>query len=225
MRNMNAALAATNPMMEAAIEYANRGWPVFPCNPSTKQPFTVKGFKDATTDINQICVWWTRHPSAMIGLPTGIASGFWALDIDVKPDANGATALAMLELTNGALPVTMTASTPSGGTHYYFKYTDGVKNRGGLEPGIDVRGEGGYVIAPGSVRDDGCYYEWQSQVQELANAPAWLLGLVIKAPLTTPQAKTNVSGLGSNPVYSETGYYQRATEACWNSKQPQQPTK
>src|SRR6266550_9614443 len=82
MRNVNAALAATNPTMDAAIEYAKRGWPVFPCNPSTKQPYTAKGFKDATTDVNQICDWWTRHPAAMVGLPTGTTSGFWALDID-----------------------------------------------------------------------------------------------------------------------------------------------
>jgi hypothetical protein len=104
MRNMNAALAATNPVMDAAIEYANRGWPVFPCNPSTKQPYTNNGFKDATTDINQICDWWTLHPAAMIGLPTGTVTGFWVLDIDLKPDANGATGLAKLEAANGVLP-------------------------------------------------------------------------------------------------------------------------
>jgi hypothetical protein len=190
----------TNPIMDAAIEYANRGWPVFPCNPSTKQPYTAKGFNDSSTDVNQICDWWTRHPSAMIGVPTGAASGFWALDIDVKPDANGATALAKLEATNGILPTTPMVSTPSCGTHYYFKHQDGVKNRGGLEPGIDVRGEGGYVIAPGSVKDDGTYYAWQCE-SELAIAPAWLLALVIRAPLTTTQTKTGASG--SNPVYSE----------------------
>jgi hypothetical protein len=132
MKNTNAALPATNPMMDAAIDYSNRGWPVFPCDPSTKQPYTTKGFKDATTDVNQICDWWTRYPAAMVGLPTGTVSGLWVLDIDVKPDANGAIELAKLEAANGALPTTLTASTPSGGTHYYFRYAEGVKNRGAL---------------------------------------------------------------------------------------------
>jgi hypothetical protein len=189
----------TNPIIGAAIEYANRGWPVFPCHPSTKQPYTAKGFKDATTDVNQISVWWNLHPTAMIGVPTGTASGLWVLDIDVKSNANGAIELAKLEAANGSLPSTLKVSTPSGGTHYYFKHTEGVKNRGGLQPGIDVRGEGGYVIAPGSVREDGCFYEWQSQVRELAIAPAWLVALVIKAKAETPQTKTS----GSNQVYSE----------------------
>jgi hypothetical protein len=197
---MNAALAATNPTMDAAIEYSNRGWPVFPCNPSNKQPYTAKGFKDATTDINQICDWWTLHPAAMVGLPTGTASGFWVLDIDLKPDANGATELAKLEATNGVLPTTLSCSTPSGGTHYYFKHADGVKNRGGFAPGIDVRGEGGYVIAPGSVRDDGCYYDWNSDAKEPAAAPAWLLGLVIRATAEATQDNASVTG---NTAYVE----------------------
>ena len=69
---MNAlAQATTNRMMDSAIDCANRGWPVFPCNPSTKQPLTAKGFKDASIDINRIVDWWTRHPDAMIGVPTG----------------------------------------------------------------------------------------------------------------------------------------------------------
>jgi hypothetical protein len=181
MRNINAAYAATNPIVDSAIEYANRGWPVFPCNPSTKQPYTTNGFKDATTDIDQIYDWWTLRPKAMIGLPTGPSTGFWALDIDLKPGANGEEELAKLEAANGCLPDTPSVSTPSGGTHYYFKHTAGVKNRGGFEPGIDVRGDGGYVIAPGSVRDDGCYYDWKSGVKELAAAPPWLLALVVRA--------------------------------------------
>jgi hypothetical protein len=130
------AAVETNPILDAAIDYANRGLPVFPCDPSTKQPYTSKGFKDASTDVNQICAWWTRYPSAMIGLPTGAVSGFWALDIDVKADANGEIALAKLESANGDLPATPIASTPSGGRHYYFKHQAGV-NRGGLEPGIE----------------------------------------------------------------------------------------
>jgi hypothetical protein len=79
----------------------------------------------------------------MIGIPTGAASGIWVLDIDMKSEADGAAQLAKLEQANGRLPTTMIASTPSGGTHYYFKYEEGIRNRGSFEPGIDVRGEGG----------------------------------------------------------------------------------
>ena len=78
--------------------------------------------------------------------PTGAASGIWVLDIDVKPDANGAAELAKLEQIHGRLPKTLIVSTPSGGTHYYFQHTEGIGNRGRVEPGIDVRGQGGYVI-------------------------------------------------------------------------------
>jgi Bifunctional DNA primase/polymerase, N-terminal/AAA domain len=195
-------VTVSNPTLDAAIAYAERGWPVFPCDPATKQPYTSKGFKAATRDVRQISSWWARHPSAMIGVPTGVASGVWVLDIDMKSNANGAAALAKLEADNGVLPTTPKASTPSGGTHYYFKHQADVKNRGGLEPGIDVRGEGGYVIVPGSVKDDGTYYEWQCET-EPTSAPAWLLALVIKAKSEAPQTKTSVNGSGSNPAYSE----------------------
>jgi hypothetical protein len=197
---MKAASQALNPIMDTALAYANQGWPVFPCNPATKQPYTLKGFKVATTDANQIIDWWSGYPKAMIGVPTGVASGIWVLDIDVKPDTNGAAELAKLERANGALPVTLTASTPSGGTHYYFQFDEGIRNRGSLESGIDVRGEGGYVIAPGSVREDGCYYDWKSKGTGVATAPAWLLALV-KRPKATATPRTSTSN--SNPIYSD----------------------
>jgi hypothetical protein len=173
----------------AALEYAKSGWPVFPCNPTNKQPYTPKGFKDASTDPKQVAAWWSKHPNAMIGMPTGAASGVWVVDVDVKPNAKGAEELADLEKANGALPKTVVASTPSGGTHYYFGYVDGIGNRGGFKPGIDVRGEGGYVILPGSVRHDGCLYEWESKGAGVASAPDWLLHLV-ERPKEKPRAKT-----------------------------------
>jgi putative DNA primase/helicase len=67
----NPTLKSSNPIMEMALDYAKQGWPVFPCNPSTKQPYTAKGFKEATADVDRIVKWWTRQPNAMIGVPTG----------------------------------------------------------------------------------------------------------------------------------------------------------
>jgi hypothetical protein len=72
---MTATAQASNPTLETALDYASRGWPVFPCNPATKQPYTSNGFKAGTTDANQIIDWWSRYPKAMIGMPTGAASG------------------------------------------------------------------------------------------------------------------------------------------------------
>jgi hypothetical protein len=189
-------LHAFHPILNAAIEHANRGWPVFPCDSATKKPYTPNGFKDASTDVNQIMNWWSKYPNAMIGARTGAASGVWVLDIDVKQDANGPAELAKLEQTNGALPATLIASTPSGGKHYYFTHADGIRNRGSFEPGIDVRGEGGYVIAPGSVRDDGCYYDWESRGTDVATAPEWLLDMVI-----APKAKPRTGATNSNTSY------------------------
>lgn len=186
--------------LETALTYASQGWPVFPCDPATKQPYIRTGFKAATTDANQITAWWRQYPTAMVGLPTGAASGIWVLDIDLKPGANGAAELAKLEATHGNLPTTLIASTPSGGLHIYFSHVEGIRNRGSFEAGIDVRGEGGYVIAPGSVRHDGCVYEWKTRGTGIAAAPAWLLELVKPAKA---KASNRTSTNKSNPTYSE----------------------
>jgi hypothetical protein len=109
----------------------------------------------------------------------------------------------------------VTASTPSGGTHYYFQYNEGIRNRGSFEPGIDVRGEGGYVIAPGSVRSDGCYYDWKSKGTGVAAAPAWLLALVKQPKATaTPRASTNKS----NPIYSDAAIISELQKLIGTSK-------
>jgi len=69
--------------LEAALDYASRGMPVFPCNPLDKKPLTPNGFKDATKDEAQVRAWWQKWPNAMIGAPTGPASGMWVVDTDV----------------------------------------------------------------------------------------------------------------------------------------------
>jgi Bifunctional DNA primase/polymerase, N-terminal/AAA domain len=189
---------ATTPT-DLALGYAASGWPVFPCDPATKQPLTPKGFKDASLDHARIEAWWAKDPAAMIGVPTGSRSDIWVLDIDNKPDKDGFRALAALQAEHGALPETVTCRTPSGGSHIYFKCGGiEVRNRGNLEPGIDVRGEGGYVIAPGSVRADGCSYEWTAQPDDVADAPPWLLAKVVK-----PRAKDSKRLPGSNAPYVE----------------------
>src|SRR5262249_14056450 len=137
----------------------------------------------------QIRSWWARHPNAMIGLPTGPQSGVWVLDIDNGEGKDGKASLATLESTYGALPETGKVTTPSGGSHYYFKYDGEVRSRGQLADGLDVRGDGGYVIAGGSVRSDGRSYEW-TVAGAPAFAPTWLLGKVTR-PKVTAQPTTS----------------------------------
>jgi hypothetical protein len=140
-------------VLEAALHYAGRGIPVFPCN-IQKRPLTVHGFKDASTDKAQIRAWWEQHPNAIIGLPTGAASGLAVIDLDHKPnkfgiERNGSQAL--LEITQGEiLPDTVEARTPTGGRHIYVRNQPGFKCSTDDELGIDVRAEGGYVCVPPS---------------------------------------------------------------------------
>lgn len=158
----------------AALGYADRGWPVFPCK-RNKRPLTEHGFKDASRDPAVIEAWWRRWPEALIGVPTGKASGLVILDIDVKDDrANGFDSLA--DLGRSILPDTPLVHTRSGGLHVYFATIgDEIRNsEAELGGGLDVRGEGGYVIVP----SPGSGYAWDPHVNfdtvPLLPAPAWL---------------------------------------------------
>jgi putative DNA primase/helicase len=162
-------MTARNPRLQAALAYASRGWPVFPCNRENKQPLTEHGVKDATIDPDVIAGWWKRWPDAMIALACGRAAGVFVLDLDVEGDSDGSKLAALsgqLEEALGApLPITWTVITPRGGRHYYFAMPaeTPIGNRAGLlgkGSHIDVRGDGGYVILPPSARPDGKAYAW-----------------------------------------------------------------
>ncbi len=189
-------------LLEHALAYAGRGWPVFPCHPGTKQPL-VKGEKDdagktiegtgglkrASTDEVQIRAWWSKWPKAMIGLPTGRAIGAFVIDVDAGEDKKTgeifeAAALQIdLERKLGqTLPPTLFARTPRGGVHLYFKMPidDCPGNRAGLVPRVDIRGEGGYVIAPPSAREDGVAYAWHDPELAIATPPPALVDMVLR---------------------------------------------
>lgn len=144
-------------MLNEALEYASRGWAVFPCR--GKVPLTANGFKDATTSPEQIGAWWRQYPDANIAVATGKISGIVVVDIDIKKGVAGDESLFALEQKYGKLPDTPTSITPSGGRHYFFKYVNPVPCKVGIAPGIDIRGDGGYVILPPSVIHDK-YYGW-----------------------------------------------------------------
>lgn len=159
-------------LLKAALAYAGRGVPVFPCEPGVKRPLTRNGHWDATTDPRVIERWWRRWPSANVGVPTGKKSGVVVLDVD--PDAGGSESLAKLESAGGPLPMTARACTGGGGIHLFFRYpreTDIRNSAGLLGLGLDVRGEGGYVVVPPSQTQGS--YEWVDK-SPLAEA-TWLI--------------------------------------------------
>jgi Bifunctional DNA primase/polymerase, N-terminal len=189
--------SASAAVFDAALRYAADGLLIFPCNPLDKSPLTANGFKDASCDPQQILSWWERHPNATIGMPTGKVSGFWVLDADVDlvKNVNGLQTLSELIARHGELPTTRTSITPRGGRHLQFRWRDGLTLRnsaGNLGPGLDVRGEGGYIIAPPSMRADGVPYQWDETAgKEPADAPDWLIALASrqeKSSATRPKA-------------------------------------
>jgi hypothetical protein len=178
----------TNSLL-AALYYAEEEWPLFPCAPRSKFPLFSErngghGSKDATTDAKLITAWWTKAPKANIALATG--HKFWVLDID--PRHGGDESLESLELKHGKLPDTLAAVTPTGGKHLYFALPPDfvVRNSAGkIGPGIDVRGDGGYVLAAPSIHPDGGEYQWDGMDgfrSPILPAPEWLFKLIKGEP-------------------------------------------
>jgi hypothetical protein len=168
----------------AALRWAERGRPVLPVG-EHKRPLTENGLLDATTDRGRIKAWWQRRPDANVAIRTGAASGLVVLDID--GDA-GADSLHELEREHGKLPLTASVTTPRGGAHFYFRHPGReVKTCAGvIAPGIDVRGDGGYVVVPPSVGANGRAYEWDETAAPAA-MPDWLLAATVTA-VTTPRS-------------------------------------
>ena len=138
----------------AARSLASAGVPVFPCQVEGKRPLTRRGFLDASSDAAQVSTWWSRTPSANIGIPTGEASGVVVVDVDVHGPTDGRVAwkrAADAGLVDGA---GLLVRTPTGGTHAYFPATPGTEQRSwhAAAAGVDFRGDGGYIIAPPSQR-------------------------------------------------------------------------
>ncbi|MFN0137997.1 MAG: DUF3987 domain-containing protein [Phycisphaerae bacterium] len=200
----------------AAISYATElRWPVLPvhgvmdgrctcgrddCDSASKHPCTRNGLKDATVDVDQINMWWNKCPAANIGIRTGAESGIVVIDID--PRHGGDATLVELVETYGELPPTVECLTGGGGRHFYFRRPGQlVKSRSDLRPGIDVRGDSGYAVAPPSVHANGTSYQWVEGRApgeiEIAELPAWLLEIVApkrRDRTTTKRARETEKG-------------------------------
>lgn len=155
--------------LEHALQYSGRGWRVFPvhtvkdgkcscghdCGKNAgKHPRIKGGFKAASIDQDQIAAWWKKWPNANIGIATGSVSGLLVLDLD------GAKGIAKLKTLLGDIKLPPTACVATGrGWHLYFQLLAELISCSS-DDGLDVRGEGGYVIAPPSVHASGAKYRW-----------------------------------------------------------------
>lgn len=181
--------ASAPSLADAAIAIAATGLPVFPCG-ANKRPLTEHGFKDASTDETTIRRWFADPAAVMIGMPTGRASGLVVVDVDIKDGRQG---MDWLNANSHRLPQTRTIRTGSGGLHLYLRHWgEVVRNSASrIAPGIDVRGDGGYVIvvpSPNYVVADAA---------EPAEADGWLRALLCPpepalAPRPAPRARDAV---------------------------------
>lgn len=176
-------MSVENPFLAAALDFAARGYPVFPCSPANKAPLLPKdkdaagkpipnsgGVNKASTDPDQIAAWWKRWPKALVGLATG-HNRMFVVDFDPRIDEDTGEEWTLdrlkaeLEAQMGCeLPVSLAARTQSDGVHVWLYWPDDggpeIRNRGNLPQHVDVRGKGGYVIVPPSVMANGRRYRW-----------------------------------------------------------------
>jgi KaiC/GvpD/RAD55 family RecA-like ATPase len=208
--------AAASALASTALKYAAYGWAVFPlwnplpdgscactkgalCERSGKHPLArlaPNGLLDATKDEAIISGWWTSYPNANIAIRCGEESGLVVLDIDAY--RGGVYSFEDLESQHGRVPYSIRAKTGSGGgsSHIYLAHPrDGRRissnASGKLGAGLDVKADGGYVVAPPSLHASGGRYIWlDTDNSHLEPAPAWLLNL-LGSTNSTPENPIN----------------------------------
>lgn len=196
-------------LLEAALEYAANEIAVIPlatphdggcscnrniCTSAGKHPRVNGWQREASKDEGQIREWWSKWPKSNVGIVTGSISNLFVLDVDGK---KGADSLNELIDKYGPLPDTPMAITGSGGRHIFFTYPGGhLSNRTGFQPGLDIRGDGGFVVAAPSLHASGNLYQWEFPLVDnvLAPAPDWLLEMISK-PSSVAKPASSDSGL------------------------------
>ncbi len=203
----------TESSLDYALRYAGINWPVLPlrwigtdgfcscgnkdCKSPGKHPLVSRGIKDASKETEIIKGWFKKWPLANIGVVTGKDSKILALDID--PRHGGDDELDKLVSQFGRVPNDVMAVTGSGGAHYIFNYPGEVgRCATNLYPGIDIRGEGGYIVVAPSNHMSGQSYFWDAEADPLAGAippkvPDWLLSKLAEKTKTAPTEKNTVN--------------------------------
>jgi putative DNA primase/helicase len=179
------------------------------CPHPGKHPRTLHGVKDATTDRKQIKDWWEKWPKANVGIATGSPSGIFVLDVDGKV---GKASLKKLEAKHGPLPRTVTVKTGKG-RHLYFR-CDGARIGNSvkrLANGIDVRGDGGYVVGAGSVHSSGAVYRYVDGEMQVASASQWLIDLIsVAGPADAAEPAATVPPIPSEKAERARAYAEAA---------------
>jgi hypothetical protein len=184
-RSRNGGTGATQ---RAALEYLRRGWSVIPIETCGKRPLIAwRGYQLRRATHDEVLAWFRRWPTANIAIVTGAVSGLVVLDLD--PAHGGTESLHAVLRTHGGLQPTLSAVSGGGGRHLYFAHPGTpVRNRAGLRPGMDLRGDGGYIVAPPSRHVSGAGYRWQGGPgsRPPGRMPAWLLARRVARPMRTP---------------------------------------
>lgn len=167
----------------AAQAYLAHGWSVVPVEPRGKRPLVRwKAFQKKRATPDEVRGWFERWPDANVSVVTGRLSGLIVVDVD--PRHGGDTSLADLEREHGPLPATVESATGGGGRHLYFAHPGAgeIHNRVGFVAGVDVRGDGGSIVAPPSIHASGKRYAWKKGRApddiDPAPLPSWLLDLI-----------------------------------------------
>ncbi|MAG17653.1 MAG: hypothetical protein CMJ21_06240 [Phycisphaerae bacterium] len=208
-----------------ALAYAARSWPVLPlwwitgdgqcacgdtdCRTPGKHPLSKlvpHGLHEATIDAQAIERWWTANPLANIGVVTGAESGFIAIDID--PRHGGDTTLNELVAKHGDLPDTVVQLTGGGGRHFLFQHPGRrVPTRQNVWPGIDIKGDGGYIVVEPSLHFSGKRYAWATSHRPgqtpIAPAPDWLREIIVDARSAPAQVVSNGDTFKFNPAMAQ----------------------
>lgn len=225
----------SNPLLDEALCYAARGWRILPLHSIRNGHCTCKGWEtcgksagkhpriktgsghsEATTDQATIEKWWRKWPNANVGIATGQQSGLCIVDID---GPEGARLLGELVRVNAVLPATLqvTSGRPDGGRHLYYACTapSGISAGGGL----DLRGDGGLVVAPPSLHRSGTRYDWVRPLQKIAELPAWLLAWFLQREgqarerAAKPQAANIPAWLRDSRQQGHSGFTRRLASA------------
>jgi hypothetical protein len=206
----------TGELVNAALDYASRGWPVFPCKWHSKAPATANGFHDATIEPQVIRAWWGRHPDYNVAIATG-APAIDVFDVDVHSTGAGWESFNRAKcagLLAGALAL---VTTPSTGLHLYFRGTTQHCTRFSGQH-IDVKASGGYVLAPPSyaVTDD--YEGPYVLLEDRSSAAAGTLDVTaLRALLIPPRPVRSVARTSHGNTDALADWLARQTEGNRNS--------